>query len=708
MSKQRMKAPTRREPAAQLPSDWKTHWKQVQGWLPVALYAVFALALPFLTGTNDLLWTGIVLATLLALGIAAVVGNLWRKQMLPLTVAEICLLAFAGWQWLTVAPSVYRWASLLEAGRWTAFAVVALVVRRLYDERRGLWVAGASVAVVTVTALQGLADYALNAAMGNLAWRIFGPFLQPNLFANFLLMGFFVASGILWQRPQGWAVLPAFVAFLLFVAMVLTGSKGALLAWLIGMIALGAIAMAQSTAKRTRKRLWLALVLGLATLCATAVFVPPIRMRFETLWTAQAHSSLFRWLVWKATLTGATAKPLAGFGAGTFEWVYPQFTTVGFTRHAHNGFLQVAMESGFAGLALLLLFFAVLLFTHFACLPTHRTANLPNSNPPAYRLSDLPIRYGCIAAVIAFCSHNLVETAWMTLANLLTLAVVCGIVLAPPADLQAAELLNAHLLTCRTVRLPWKWQCVLLVPLLGGLWHTIAVARGAYFAGLARKEVLPSARLYWLERAGEVDPLNARHKIDRAVLLAAWSEATGDEGRLQQALQLCEEAIRLQPTRSGNYKVKARILQTMGKLDEAERALRTALRFNQTDTEALLRLGELLEWQNKTGMALQIYRRLVALEGSAYGRYKPVEQWQDIFIAAGKVRLAEHLLASGKRNEARLLLNSAAKAFLSFRDAYLPILKAGDPEAAHGQGEFVRRQLVEIQRLLRLCSSGAG
>ncbi len=668
MAKQRAKTLAKKQKRTEARrQSWQRQWTQGKTWLPIATLTVFAIALPYTTGTNDLLLSSIFLVLILAAGAIALAWQVWQRKTIALTVPEVALLAFVSWQWLTVFVSVYRWASFLEASKWTAFAIVAILVRHLSGGERNFWAATGFVGAATLTALHGLREYVVNAAMGNFGWRIFGPFLQPNLFGNFLLLAFFVALGIVFQRPRGWAFLPVFIALLLFAAMALTGSKGAFLAWLAGSAAFGISTIASSTSEHYRKRLWLALAFGFIALVAIAALVPPIRLRFETIWTAQAHSWVFRIFVWKATLIGALSKPIAGFGAGTFEWAYPQFTNVGFTRHAHNGFLQVAIESGFVGVMLLLAFFAALVF--------YRPADLPTC-----RFADLTIRWGCIAAVIAFCLHNFVETAWMTPANLLALAIICGIAL---STLQTRW------------QIQWRWQILLMLPILVGLWHSVAVARGAYFVKQAQSEMLPSSRLYWLELSSSADPLNARHRIDRAILLEAWAKATGDEFRLKQALQLCEEAIRLQPTRSGNYKVKARISRELGKTHEAEQALRTALKFNRTDTEVILRLGELLEERGKVSEAVQIYRRLLELDRSAYGRYKPIDQWQDIFIAAGKIRLARHC----ELKEAKKFLAEAKTTLRSFLDAYLPILKVSDPEIAESQKALVEALLREINDL---------
>ncbi|MFA0758873.1 MAG: hypothetical protein KEFWMYNX_000538 [Candidatus Fervidibacter sp.] len=669
-------------------------------WLSLVL-SIFFIVLPFIGGASaisaDWLLLGIVSAALLAAATIGVAVVLWRRQPLTLTLPEVFLWAFVAWQWATVSISVYRWASWTEAVRWTAFAVVVVAMRwaasetqRVKAESLPLLLAIAFVAGGILSALQGIAEYAVNAASGNLSWRIFGPFLNPNLFANYLLLAFFVAVGFAIAHFRRAPLALSLLTFLLLIAMGLTGSKGALLAWLVGMIALGLVVMGQLKTvgvpdRRHRfVRRWAiptALLVGLL-ICALAIAIlPPIKARFVALWTTQVHSWMFRWLIWKVTLMASLARPLTGFGAGTFEWVYPQFATVSYTRHAHSGFLQVAMESGWLGLTLLLLCFASALI---CAAKISLAANLPSTE------SDQPtgqrhwLRMASVAALIAFCVHNAIETAWLTTANLWALAFVVGVLQAEVSPVR---------------HLSWRWWALALPFLLVGLWHSVGVARGAYFAQLARNEPLPSVRLFWLERASDADPLNARYLIDRAILLEAWAKATGDENRLREALRLCDAVIHLQPTRSGNYKVKARLLQSLGDEAGAEKALRTALRFNRTDTEAMLRLGEFLEKRDKPDAAAAIYRRLVALERSPYGHFKPVEQWQDIFLAAGKIRLAHHLWRQGQRQRVWQLLDEAERTLRSFQNAYLPILKVSDPEVAESQDAFVRSLLDDLHLL---------
>jgi hypothetical protein len=205
MSKTRTKRKSEKRISTAKAQDKWAKQKTWLNWLPVILSAAFLFALPYLTGTNNLFWTSILLSSVLAMGLLATIWLLWKRQSLTLTVAEIFLLAFVFWQWLTVVNSVYRWASMLEASRWTAFAVLVFAVKQLtgretrdegQDAKQQLshsaprtshptWFAVSFVAAATVTAIHGIAEYALNAASGIPHWRIFRSFFAAQLVWQF-------------------------------------------------------------------------------------------------------------------------------------------------------------------------------------------------------------------------------------------------------------------------------------------------------------------------------------------------------------------------------------------------------------------------------------------------------------------------------------------------------------------------------------------
>ena len=258
-------------------------------WLPLTLGGFFVV-LPFVGGTSainaDWLLLGVVSAALLVAAIAGVIIALWQRRTLALTLPEVFLGAFVAWQWVTASVSVYRWATWTEAMRWTAFAIVVMAVCELAGKRGFLpSLAVAFVAGGMLSALQGIAEYAVNAASGNPSWRIFGPFLNPNLFADYLLLALFVAVGLAILHFRRAPLLLSLLTLLLLIAMGLTGSKGALLAWSVGTVALGLMAIGRLKIvgvpdRRNRLvRRWaisLALVAGFIVFMLAITALPPI------------------------------------------------------------------------------------------------------------------------------------------------------------------------------------------------------------------------------------------------------------------------------------------------------------------------------------------------------------------------------------------------------------------------------------------------
>ena len=111
-----------------------------------------------------------------------------------------------------------------------------------------------------------------------------------------------------------------------------------------------------------------------------------------------------------------------GSGLGTFEQVYPRFedpatvTTV-FMNHAHNDYLEVAMELGIIGMALLvaaIVFWAVLSWrawtTRGSEARLQKAASIALAVPLLHSLVDYPLRTPGLAVLAAVCAGVLVAT----------------------------------------------------------------------------------------------------------------------------------------------------------------------------------------------------------------------------------------------------------------------------------------------------------
>jgi O-antigen ligase len=127
--------------------------------------------------------------------------------------------------------------------------------------------------------------------------------------------------------------------------------------------------------------------------------------------TRQEISGGTRWTIDKDGLRMFARKPVLGWGLGTFPVAYPQFRsfyTHFFVNEAHNDYLQLLVETGLAGFAILLWFLTSLFRNAFRKLP-----DWPNDLNGAVALACL---LGCTGILVhSFVDYNLqvpANAAW--------------------------------------------------------------------------------------------------------------------------------------------------------------------------------------------------------------------------------------------------------------------------------------------------------
>jgi len=143
------------------------------------------------------------------------------------------------------------------------------------------------------------------------------------------------------------------------VAVLLCGSRGPVLAFLVGMAAL----LIFVTAHRRR---WI--VALLAALVLVGLLVPSVRSRFSTElgWHFNTEWAGGRLFIWSRSLEIVFDHPLTGVGPGNFAVAYrrqldPEVTSRYWYEHAHNDFLEAAARSGLPGMATFALLWLVVL-----------------------------------------------------------------------------------------------------------------------------------------------------------------------------------------------------------------------------------------------------------------------------------------------------------------------------------------------------------
>ena len=184
-------------------------------------------------------------------------------------------------------------------------------------------------------------------------------FVNRNHFAG--MMAMFSPSALVLcihaLRTRRWFAAPlwGFCFLALAVALFTAMSRGAFLAWLVGMAALPLFLF------RTR-RAFPALAVGavLAALLAWAALshLSALRTRLQSLADPEDSSVGARLTAWHDTLAIWRGYPVAGAGANAFRMVYPQHRTSshsGFRTHAENQYVQLLAEGGVAGTSLAML-----------------------------------------------------------------------------------------------------------------------------------------------------------------------------------------------------------------------------------------------------------------------------------------------------------------------------------------------------------------
>jgi O-antigen ligase len=260
---------------------------------------------------------------------------------------------------LSLFGSTWRRFGLLQQA---AILIFAWTVARSPALLRGI------VAAAALSAIYGIAQYfgwdpILPAAayhIGEGVWTIVRPpgtLGYVSYFATWLLMCGFLAlwlaeseDRLVWRRA-------AYIASALcFVAMLLTGTRAAVL----GMAA-GALVWAWARGFRVPKRV---LAAGAVLLAAVAVFYfspPGWNLRSRMRWFVEDPWGGARILLWRDSLLMGVHRPAIGFGPEVFTARFPQFESKELARaypdfaheSPHNIFLDAFVAQGLPGLACL-------------------------------------------------------------------------------------------------------------------------------------------------------------------------------------------------------------------------------------------------------------------------------------------------------------------------------------------------------------------
>ncbi|HXK34018.1 MAG TPA: O-antigen ligase family protein [Dehalococcoidia bacterium] len=369
-----------------------------------------------LPGGTPLDWAVLALAVAFSLATAASISTrVSIEWMMTASVGVIAFYALADLPLLTAER--LRWAVLALV---SALSVYALWVvgndyadyLRLVREVEGI--DSGNIFPPTVPRVHSVSDHTNVFAM---LLVLFGPFLVAGA----------VRPGYWWERPLALDAL-----FVVGWALFLTLSRGA---WM-GAVTGAAVALLLSwlTIRITQREAagqpvtWEAYIPQNLTPTAIAAILGALALAaFGALGFLSASETRPSWLfrgslspredAWDSALEMFGEYPLLGAGPHTFGLLYPEVSGrfLVHTQHAHNAFLQVAVDAGIVGLLALTFALAV---TGWMLWRTWRVGSLER------RL----LAVACAAGLIGFGVHNMVDAANSWKAPLVALALVLAIV----------------------------------------------------------------------------------------------------------------------------------------------------------------------------------------------------------------------------------------------------------------------------------------
>jgi O-antigen ligase len=305
---------------------------------------------------------------LLAVGAIAVgLAHLWRgwtQLPRPLVVA-LSVFVLANVVGLTVAPDPlfglrFAGVTFYLVLVWGLAAVLGSQDRDFVDLATRAYVLAAAIAagLICIAFLGLLTDRTSELAWAMKYLRPTGLFKDPNVAGSFLVGPAILGAEVLLRADRRYAARTWLLYLFLLGAIILTGSRSALLAWGAGY----ALYLFLAAAPPVRK---------LGHLKVTAVFVALVIFCLSH--TPSAPRKTFgiyaydvggRLFAWRAALELWKGHPLFGVGPGNFEVLSPaverEMGAAFITPSAHNTYLRVLAENGAVGLAA---FSAALLLT---------------------------------------------------------------------------------------------------------------------------------------------------------------------------------------------------------------------------------------------------------------------------------------------------------------------------------------------------------
>ena len=428
----------------------------------------------------DLLVIFLAIGWLMSFGLRQKIGPRDREASHIPSYLVIAMLALVGTMVLSATVAINISSSLKEISKWLEFVVVILLGSQYLRSRRQIWIIVALICLAGISQafygyIQAFFNLGPQSFIRDASLRVYGTFDQPNPYAGYINIPLSITLALtLLGRNWVTRILAGLTALILGVALYLSQSRGGEIALAAALIFIVLVGMPSI---HVFMRVLIVLFLGifealLAGWIPLSVFNPILRflgvVQFSfTNPSSQDYSTAERLAHWIAGLHMFMDHPVLGVGIGNYSDAYPRYFITIFTAslgHAHNYYINIAAETGFIGLIVFMLF---LLAVFVAGGHSLREINkqlriarmqLPETQtviqPPLGRhnklqlllhplsliqfyrergqfavvgmlTNDKALAIGLLAALIAICTHNLVDDLFVhSLTNLIALLLI--------------------------------------------------------------------------------------------------------------------------------------------------------------------------------------------------------------------------------------------------------------------------------------------
>ncbi len=293
-----------------------------------------------------------------AAGAAAFLKLRWTRytQILALQAAALIVATvFSTHRWFSTYGSTWR-----HVGVFAGLAILILALVEPKDIRAWLRITVlASIPVALYATMQYFGvDPILPSApyhFGEGQYQIVRPpatLGHAAYLATYLLFAIFAGAEMFrLEKARAWKIAAVSASGLAFFAMVLSGTRAALVG-----IAAGAIFVVFRD-RIAKKTLYTA---AAALLVLSAFYISPLgeRLRARAFWSSEDPLGGSRLMLWRDTLRMSAARPVAGFGPETFSLEFPRYQSIELARafpdfyheSPHNIFLDAFVSQGLFGL----------------------------------------------------------------------------------------------------------------------------------------------------------------------------------------------------------------------------------------------------------------------------------------------------------------------------------------------------------------------